>query len=272
MLTTTHAPGGPHYPSQLKLFTECRRRYLLKVVERRRIDEPFSPALAKGKAAHSVLKLCADQLMGTPAGCPADLRSLVESHLPREPYPSELTWRADVKEIVAWVKYGLSYIDPDATILGSELFLKREHAADEEIDAFSVGAVLDLVLLRRDDEGEPFLEVVDYKSGRSGWANPLSAVITRFVLKRLITRHLSAGRFGRVVYTELYLAERAPRHLEIDLQLCLERWDEVKHLVAEIGAETAFPPSPSPLCRFCCYNGAGCFPGEDDTADDGELW
>ena len=272
MPTTALTLKGPHYPSQLKLFTECRRRYLLKVVERRQVDEPFSPALAKGTAAHAVLKRCAAALMRTPAGCPADLRSLVESHLPREPYPSDLSWRADVEEIVAWVKYGLSYIDPNATILGAELFLKREYRGDDQIDAFSVGAVLDLVILRSDDEGEQFLEVVDYKSGRSGWENPLAPVITRFVLKRLIARHLPAGGFGRVVYTELYLAERPPRLLELEIQLCLERWEEIKQLIGAIGAEAAFPPSPSPLCQFCAYNGAGCLAGEDDTTDDGELW
>ena len=174
-------------------------------------------------------------------------------------------------EIVGWVKYGLSYIDPAAVILGAELFLKREYPGDDEIDAFPVGAVLDLVLLRRDDQDEPFLEVIDYKSGRSAWGNPLAPVIARFVLKQLIAKHLPAGCFGRVVYTELYVSEHVPRHLELDLPLCLERWEEVKRLVAEIGTEDEFPPSPSPWCRFCPFNGNGRLAGEDEgTTDDGE--
>ncbi len=273
MTTTRLTPKGPHYPSQLKLFTECRRRYLLKVVERRQVNEPFSPALEKGKVAHAVLKLCAAALMRTPAGCPANLRALVASHLSREPYPTELSWQADVEEIVAWVKYGLSYIDPAAVILGAELFLKREYPGDDAIGAFPVGAVLDLVLLRRDDEGELFFEVIDYKSGRSAWENPLAPVIARFVLKRLVAQHLPAGRFARVIYTELYVSEQVPRQLELDLPLCLERWEDVKRLVAEIGADDVFSPSPSPLCQFCPYNGNGCLAGEDDgPADNGEIW
>jgi hypothetical protein len=176
-----------------------------------------------------------------------------------------------VEEILAWVRYALSYIDPNAIVLGTELFLKRDYPGDDEIAAFPVGAVLDLVLLRS-DEGGPFLEVVDYKSGRTGWENPLAPVIARFVLKRLVTQHLSGDGFGRVVYTELYLAERAPRQVELDLPICLERWEEVKHLVTAIRAETVFPPSPSPMCQFCPYNGAGCLAGEDEEPDDGELW
>jgi hypothetical protein len=256
----------------LDIYTKCRRRYLLKVIERRRVDEPFSPPLEKGRVAHDVLKLCADQLMGMPASCPADLRSLVASRLPREPYASEQAWRYDLEEIVNWVKYALAYLDPEATILGAELFLNRKYRGDADCAGFTAGAVLDLVLLRRDEQEAPFIEIVDYKTGKCGWENPLAPVIARFVVKPLITRHMPAGFFGRVVYTELYLAERVPRQLDLELSRCLERWEEVKRLVSAIKAEELFPPSPSPQnCRFCPYAGNGCDAAMPED-DDGELW
>jgi hypothetical protein len=271
MTTTALAPTGPHYPSHLKDFTECRRRYQLKVIERRKVDEAFSSALTKGNVAHTVLKLCADELRRTPRRHVSDLHTLVEPRLLRAPYPSDLAWRADVEEIVSWVRYGLSYLK-DTTIIGAELFLRREYPGDDECEAFTVGARIDLVLLRRDEDGEPYVEVVDYKSGRSGWEDPLAPVMARFVLKTLLRQQLPARTFSRVVYTWLYLAERAPHRLELELDLCLERWDEVKRVVAEIGAEELFPPSPSPYCRFCPYsNGNGCPIGLIEE-DDGELW
>ncbi len=272
MATTKNPHLRPHYPSNLRLFAECRRHYLFKVVERRGVDEPFSTALAKGKIVHDVLKICATQLMHDAPSLPANLYALVEPRLPREQYPSALTWKSDVEEVVRWLKYALSYLDSNAIVVGAELFLSREFAGDDACAGFPIGAVLDLVLLRRDLEDEPYLEVVDYKSGRSGWEDPLAPIIARFVLKGLISRHLPAGRFGRVVYTELFLAERTPRFLELELQLCLERWEEVKLRVAEIAREEEFPPFPSPRCRFCPYNGNGCLAGFSEPEDDGELW
>src|SRR4051794_15845202 len=119
MATAPHASHGPHYPSQLKLFGDCRKRYLLKVIERRRVEEPFSPTLEKGKVAHAVLKLCATRIMHDPAATFADLDRLVALQLPREPYPSTPSWRSDIDEVSAWITYGLAYLDPRATILGA---------------------------------------------------------------------------------------------------------------------------------------------------------
>src|SRR5689334_7324008 len=107
MATTTLAPSGPHYPSHFALWTTCRRRYRLKVIERRRVAEPCSAPLEKGRVAHAVLKRCADHLMTIPPSCPANLHDLVASLLPRAPYPSETAWWADIEVIVGWVKCAL---------------------------------------------------------------------------------------------------------------------------------------------------------------------
>jgi hypothetical protein len=272
MTTASHASLQPHYPSQLKLFGDCRRRYLLKVVERRQVVEPFSPALEKGKVAHAVLKLCAARIMHDSDASLADLGMLVAARLPREPYPSTPSWQSDVDEISAWVTYGLAQLDAAATMLGAELFLRRAYAGDAACEPFSLGAVLDLVLLRRGGDGTPYLEVVDYKSGRNRWRDPLAPVVVRFVLKPLIRQNLPSDEFGRVVYTELYLAQQFARRLELERPLCLERWETIKQLIMEIRAERVFPPSPSPLCQFCPYDGNGCLANVIEAADREEMW
>jgi hypothetical protein len=176
LANTAQVQRGPLYPSQLKLFGECRRRYFLKVVERRSGDEPFSPVPEKGKAAHAVLKVCAGELMRSERCLLADLRALVEAQLPRQPYSSDRLWRCDVAEVIAWVNYALSSLDAEALVLGAKLFLRREYTGDEEFDRFELGAVLDLVLLQHEN-GEPYVEVIDYKCGRSGWEDRLAPVV-----------------------------------------------------------------------------------------------
>jgi PD-(D/E)XK nuclease superfamily len=272
MATTTAAPNGPHYPSHFDLYRKCPRRYWLKVIERRRVDEPFSAPLEKGRVAHAVLKTCANHQMKLPPSCPANLHALVEALLPREPYASDAAWRVDVEEIVGWVKYALEYIGSPAKILGAELFRIRKYRGDEECAPFTAGALLDLILLRRDANDNLYAELVDYKTGKSGWENPLAPVISRFVAKPLLDPHLPGGPSARVVWTELFVAERVAQHTELDLQLCAEGWEQLKRLVVEIGAEEVFPPSPSPQnCRFCPYSGNGCDAAMPED-DDGELW
>src|SRR5215218_1972630 len=107
MTVTSPAQKRAHYPSQLKLFGDCRRRYFLKVVERRRVEEPFSSILEKGKVAHDVIKTCIQGVMQKEPRLPANLQRRVAQRLPREPYSSDLAWESDETEVVAWVKYAL---------------------------------------------------------------------------------------------------------------------------------------------------------------------
>jgi hypothetical protein len=157
-------------------------------------------------------------------------------------------------------------------ILGAELSLKRTFPGDDNYDPFIAGARIDLVLLRTDKDGTPFIELVDWKTGRRGWANPFAPVISRYVATPLIHRHLPAGTNGTVVWTEFFVAERNATHTALTLPRCLEAWEQVKVLVDEIDSETVFPPAPSPqTCRFCPFAGNGCDAAMPE-ADDGNLW
>jgi hypothetical protein len=259
------------YATQLELFQQCPRRYFHKVVERRAVDEAFSFALHKGKVAHEVLKLCGIELRDT-CTVPADLRPLVATRLPRAMYPSDAAWEADVTEVVQWIKYGLAYLDPYATILGVELFQDRTYRSPASDTAVSLGAVIDLVLLRTDANGERFVEVVDYKTGRNLDQSRFAPVITRFVLKPLLAQHFPGKEFASVVFTELYLAQRFPRSRELTLPACLEAWEHVTQTIATIEAEQTWEPNPSPLCQWCPFNGHGCQAAQTAAEDSSSLW
>lgn len=257
------APTRRLYPTQLELFQQCRRRYHLKVVQRRPVDQPFSSALAKGNVAHEVLKICGREWMAS-ASMPADLRALVAPRLPRLHYASSAAWEADVAEVVGWVTYALSSLDPYATILGVELFLDRTFRPDNDSAPTPLGAVIDLLLLRTDSNGAKFLEIVDYKTGKHLDGSLFAPVISRFVLKRLIAKHLPGDTFAPVVFTELYLAKQQVRSSEMTLERCLADWAEVKRTLADIAVESTWAPTPSPLCDWCPFNGNGCVPSSEE--------
>jgi hypothetical protein len=257
------------YPSHLELFHQCRRRFHLKVVERRPTLDQGGPALGKGTVAHEVLKICGREWMES-ASMPADLRTLVAARLPHTLYPSAAVWERDVAEVVDWVKYGLASLDPYATVLGVEQFLDRSYRPEDGSAPVPLGVVVDLLLLRTDANGVKFVEIVDYKTGKHLDASPFAPVISRFVLKRLIAQHLPGDSFAPVVFTELYLAQRHARTSELTLERCLADWEEVKLTLAAIAAESAWAPRPSPLCEWCPFNGNGCVPMTDE--DTTSLW
>ena len=59
-----------------------------------------------------------------------------------------------------------------------------------------------------------------------------------------------------------HLGEQTSRHLELDLEHCTDRWEDVKRLVSEIDTETEWPPTPSTFCQLCPFNGNGCDAGD----------
>jgi hypothetical protein len=257
------------YPSHLETFQQCRRRFHLKVVERHPVDQPFGAALAKGNVAHEVLKICGREWMES-SSMPADLRSLVAARLSLVDYASEVAWERDVDEIVEWVKYGLSSLDPHATILGVEQFLERTFRPEDGSTPIPLGAVIDLLLLRTDSTGKKYIEIVDYKTGKNLDASLFAPVISRFVVKPLVTKHLPGDEFAPVVFTELYLAKRHVRTSEMTLKRCLRDWEEVQRTLAAITAESTWAPTPSPLCAWCPFNGNGCEPPLEEES--GSLW
>ncbi len=268
--TRSHAASPRRlYPSHLELFQQCRHRFRLKVVERRPVADQPGPALAKGNVAHAVLKICSREWMET-ASMPADLRALVAPRLLRADYASDADWERDVAEVVDWVRYGLTYLDPYAQILGVEQFLERTYFPEDGSTPIPLGAVVDLILLRTDATGAPFIEVVDYKTGKNLDASLFAPVLTRFVMRPLIKRLFPGNDFFPVLFTELYLARQHVRTSELTQARCEDDWEEITRTLAAITAEEMWPATPSPLCEWCPFNGNGCTPMIDEES--GTLW
>ena len=95
-------------------------------------------------------------------------------------------------------------------------------------------------------------------------------VNSRFVVKRLIKAHLPGESFAPVVFTQLYLARRHVRTSKMTLERCLADWEEVTRTLAAITTESAWAPTPSPLCEWCPFNGNGCEPMREE--ENQGLW
>src|SRR5690606_12159449 len=93
-----YSPYRAIYPSAIEQYQQCARRFYFQRVERHPTINQSSPAMAKGNAAHSVLKACGEHLKRT-GGFPTDIRQLVSVELARHPELSE-GWRdGDIAEL-----------------------------------------------------------------------------------------------------------------------------------------------------------------------------
>jgi PD-(D/E)XK nuclease superfamily protein len=297
----------PLYPSHLKQFLDCRRSYELRHVERFKVEEASSIALVKGNVTHAVLELCMNDLVHRRAlPVPARIKSAVESRLPASSFDSHGGWQNAVDEIVAWVKFGCSYVPANAKLVAIEHFGRRMFRSDS--DSFTLGAKTDLVLLHPDclthrgwsenpqptdvplnggptnrilhidaalcteEDIGPWFEIVDWKTGKGGYENPFSPVMARFVLKQIIAQYSSDSSRSRVVHTLVYLNEQRYERTLLDLQSLEGQWREVLQIVEEIQTTSEFWPNPGPQCHFCPFNGNGCDAGLQTAEFDGELW
>lgn len=267
-------PYSPHralYPSAIEQYQQCARRFYLQRVERHPTNNESSPAMAKGIAAHNVLRGCGEQLKRT-GGFPTDIRQLASVELARHPELSE-AWRdGDIADLTQWIKFGLSSIDQHATVLVVEQFAERPLRMDNGT-RITFGARLDLVLLRIDQTGESFIEVVDYKTGKNLDQAQFPPVLARFVLRRQIDQHLKQlpkSSFGRVIVTEIYLSREEIRRQEMTREKCIYDWDAVTHVIADLMANREWKPTPSPMCEWCPYLGNPCTVHAFDGTED--LW
>jgi len=161
MTAQAYATTPTFTPAMLALFERCPHQYFLKYVQKRKVPESFSPDLACGNAAHTVLHgvLAVYQRTG---GYPINLRERVEDALPSDPYPEGSSWAADVERVLRWVKGALSSIDETAQVIAVERWLEYDSPGNGEYPSFRLRHRLDLILEHEDGA----LQHCDWKGGK----------------------------------------------------------------------------------------------------------
>ncbi|MDP9354732.1 MAG: PD-(D/E)XK nuclease family protein [Chloroflexota bacterium] len=269
-MPTTHNSLPIIYPKHINLFLQCPERYFHERVERQKIDQPFSPALTKGIALHHILNDAAieHRRQGT---VPANLRERAEALVPRSPYPSDLAWNSDVEAIVEQVKYGISYLDGKARVLASETTYQYPYQRGQGCPPFILAAKVDLVLLRRDAEGQPYLDVVDFKSGASLKADAIQELAGLIVVNKNADRRFAIP-YTYIQNTTVYVGAGAVRSEVLDDEECGRRWNQSKQVVKAIIEGSDWAPNPSPLCEWCPFFNNGCSLTVEDGDDDLREW
>jgi hypothetical protein len=250
------------YPKHLNSYAQCPERYYHERVERRRVEQVPSLALARGIAVHQVFAEIAGtyeafiQTHGVPA-VPSDLAAIVERALPMAPYPDPEAWASDIKTLVAEIKNGVAYLDGAARVLATEATYQYPHGGDIQCPPFVLAAKVDAILLRQTEDGRPYLDVVDWKGGASTRRDAIQELASRIVVKH------NAKRCFEVVpafiqNTTVHLRAGLHRSVVIDREEGRQRWSEIKRLAAGIVLAADWSPNPSPLCEWCPYFGNGC--------------
>ncbi len=263
MTTSNRARGPILTPSKLTCYQRCPEQYRHRYVERRRIEEPFSPALAKGSAAHRVLDECFEYYRHVHA-FPYDVRDRVEYYLPRPPYPTDLVWQRDVDQVVGQIEFAMLAFDPAATVLATETPLDFAYGGSADCPPFVLRTRVDRVLRYPDG----VIEHGDYKTGSSAWVDPIQNVAARIVVGQHYRRSGEAVRSSTI-----FLAGRAIRVEELTREQVGVTWREIKRLANAILAEQEWQPVRSKSCEWCPFFDNGCsLDPAGDVGDEMTAW
>jgi len=155
------------YPTSLRRYLECPRRCRLEYIDQVRYERPWDRAMEVGNALHKLMERIGNTLKRRQAPAPTvTFRGLVESLLPEREYADSQIRAADIDDVLHWAAVGETYInDGDAQVLIVEHYDPRRWVG-QELGSVMLGAKADVVIRRRDADG-PYLEIVDYKTGRT---------------------------------------------------------------------------------------------------------
>jgi len=253
-------------PSALNTFSICPHKARLQYVDKVRGQPRFSLDLSKGRIAHSLLAHAAHVMQrGFEPPDAAWLTMSARQRLPFNEFPSEEERFRHASEIVEWVNFGIAHLDRQAEIINIE---KSRHTGWSMIlppHEYTVITRPDVVLVRTTSDGEPFVEIIDYKTGTG---EPVAHVP---VLTRLIMRDFLAGHVPlettRVLFTYVWLQKKEHQQIELTREHCSGQWPVIKGKIRDLVTETRWQPRPSRYCHYCEFRGNACRFGPPPGSD-----
>jgi hypothetical protein len=264
------------YPSHVHAYLDCPNRCRLQYIRNVRVESRWDRKIEVGNALHTVMEDIANTLRRRqPVRSIDTLRPRVETLLPEARYQEadDLTpddRALDIGNVLRWAETARDYItDPGAMIVRIEKHYPLEFNRDADLGPVKMGAKADLVMKRRDADGD-YIEIVDYKTGY--WRRPVdfAPALSRISHRPQIRALLPGGRFPRVVFTYLWLARDEMTRIEFDTDHITSQWHELRRVLKDMVSEEAWPMRPSPhTCRHCPYLNVACHPfgPAEDHAD-----
>ncbi|HUZ01930.1 MAG TPA: PD-(D/E)XK nuclease family protein [Thermomicrobiaceae bacterium] len=248
-------------PTMLETYGRCPAQYQARYINRQRSEEPPSSALARGSAAHAVLRQVFDLFCGTGA-FPIDLHARIAAQLAREPYATNAEHAADVEAIVGWVHWALAEFDGTAQVVAVEQPLEYRYPGSDACPSFRLRAFVDLVL--RHDDGS--LTVVDWKTATSCRVDPIPTTVARIVAGQ------TYGNYREIRNSTTFLPAKVAVTEVITREQGAATWREIKSLVKAISTDRVWQPISGPLCPYCPLYHRSCAlhpkPSDVDTMRD----
>lgn len=242
-------------PTALNTFGNCPYRARLTYVDRKEPPYKFSIHLHSGRVAHELLRHTATCLKNATDPLPQDrILDIAHHRLPRNEFPSEQAWTDQAHKLAGWVEFGKKWLlaQPAPTFLRIEQNAVRPIRLWPNVDNYTLMSRADAVLLQHDPTGAPFINIVDYKTGKIREEIP-PPIIMRFDLKELIHEHLGDTQTARVLFTYIWLNERQTSRIDLSAEYCESHWTEITDAARALATEQTWPATPSILCNYCPY-------------------
>ena len=258
-------------PTALKNFNRCPHRVRLRYLEKGPEPKSFSVHLCKGRITHDLLAMSAKRIVQGLGDMGDDwFYQNACRRLPRWEFPTDEARASHARNIADWVGWVLRYLDRTAVYLrvekGEHLVLKWGSAGGR----LTLVTRPDLMLLRTDNDGEPFIDFIDYKTGQQQ-ADDLVPVFMRYALTEFLRTVVADTRSIRMQFTWLWLETGEAEVTDLSLEPSLAAWATVTENVARLMAEREWPAQPSYGCHYCPYHQIVCHAfASMDTSPDGK--
>lgn len=245
-------------PSALKSFNQCPYRVRLLYLDM--IPEPkaFSLNLSKGLITHDLLAMSAWRIIGGQPDLGEEwFHEQAYRRLPRWEFPSDDARTGNAREIAHWVGRGLRYLDRTAAFMRIERGNHREWRRGPSGAPLTIVTRPDLVLRRIDRQGEPFIEFIDYKTGRQR-TDAIAPVVMRYAFTEYFKSLVPDTQSLRMQFTWLWLDSGEIDITDLTLEYSMAAWGEVTRNIERLLTERVWPAQPSNGCNYCPYNGNAC--------------
>lgn len=256
-------------PSSLKAYGQCPARVKMQYLQGLEPPEKWVHHYALGNATHSALGTIAQQMkVGAEIIGEEQIRLLCRFHMPEKEYPSTEAREYDIQQVLEWVRRGRAWLET----LDVDDWLIIEQKRRRDVRLFPAQAPYelltkpDLIVKRRDEYGEPWFQVIDWKTGAI-YEEPDVPVIVRYVLKTELQQWTGNPSTANVVFTWFWLRENYRKDIDIPADHCTDYWPKVTGQMEALATETEWPASPDWYCNYCKFYQNYC-PEEIPATDD----